>query len=166
VSLIFIDFEASSLSSRSYPIEIGCAWIEDDRVVHVAELIRPDPSWPPDWSAESAAVHGIGHAALALAEPAVSVARRFATLLTGRTIVSDAPDFDSRWLGRLLELTPQRPSFRVIDFDGLLHVAMSHEAQRAAFANLACAPTPHRAGGDAARLATAWLAGMRAESGR
>jgi DNA polymerase III subunit epsilon len=165
VSLIFLDFEASSLSRRSYPIEIGCAWIEADRVVHIAELIRPDPSWPPDWSAESAAVHGIGREALAIAEPAVSVARGFAALLAGRTIVSDAPDFDGRWLGRLLELMPERPSFRVVDFDGLLHVVMSHEAQRAAYAELVRAPTPHRAGGDAARLATVRVAGLRAERG-
>lgn len=165
MSLIFLDFEASSLSARSYPIEIGCAWITDDHIVHVAALIRPDPSWPPDWSAESAAVHGIGREALALAEPAVSVARRFAGLLAGRTIVSDAPDFDGRWLGRLLELLPGQPPFRIVDFDGLLHVAMSHEAQRAAYAELVRGPTPHRAGGDAARLAAAWLAGLRAERG-
>lgn len=165
MSLTFLDFEASSLSRRSYPIEIGCAWIEADRVVHIAELIRPDPSWPPDWSAESAAVHGIGPEALAIAEPAVSVARRFAALLAGRTIVSDAPEFDGRWLGRLLELMPERPPLGIVDFDALLHVVMSHEAQRAAYADLAHTPTPHRAGGDAAKLATAWLAGVRAERG-
>jgi DNA polymerase III epsilon subunit-like protein len=165
VSLLFLDFEASSLSARSYPIEIGCACVEDGRVVQVAELIRPDPSWSPDWSAESAAMHGVGREALALAEPAVSVARRFATLLAGRTIVSDAPDFDGRWLGMLLELLPQKPSIRLVDFDVLLHVAMSHEEQRAAYANLTSSPTPHRAGGDAARLAAAWLAGLRAERG-
>jgi DNA polymerase III subunit epsilon len=96
---------------------------------------------------------------------AVSVAQRFAALLAGRTIVSDAPDFDGRWLGRLLELMPERPSFRVVDFDGLLHVVMSHEAQRAAYAELVRAPTPHRAGGDAARLATVRVAGLRAERG-
>ena len=60
---------------------------------------------------------------------------------------------------------PQRRSFRVADIDGLLHVAMSHEAQRVAYADLARAPTPHCAGGDAARLATAWPAGLRAERG-
>jgi DNA polymerase III subunit epsilon len=69
VSLIFLDLEASSLSSQSYPIEIGCAWIENDRVVQVSDLIRPDLSWPPDWSRESEAVHGILLDALEHAEP-------------------------------------------------------------------------------------------------
>jgi hypothetical protein len=55
----FLDFEASSLSNRSHPIEIGCAWIEDGRVVQYASLLRPHPTWAPDWSAESAAVHRV-----------------------------------------------------------------------------------------------------------
>jgi DNA polymerase III epsilon subunit-like protein len=163
--LVFLDFEASSLSDHSYPIEIGCAWIQDDRVVQRASLIRPDPTWTPDWSSESACVHGIRRDALADAEPAESVARRFATLLAGRTIISDAPEFDGRWLGQLLDLLPRPTSLRVVDFDGIVHVVMSHEAQRAAYASLARAASPHRAGGDAARLATAWRAGLRAERG-
>jgi DNA polymerase-3 subunit epsilon len=162
---VFVDFEASSLSSRSYPIEVGCAWITDDHVVHVADLIRPDPTWPRDWSAESAAVHGIRRKELAHAEPAVSVARRYAALLTGATIVSDAPEFDAHWLGRLLELLPLPPSVRLFDFDHLMHVVMSHEAQRAVYDHLAGASSPHRAGDDAVRLATAWLAGLRTGCG-
>jgi DNA polymerase III epsilon subunit-like protein len=162
---VFLDFEASSLSIMSHPIEIGCAWIEDGRVVQHASLIRPQPTWAPDWSAESAAVHGIGRATLEAAEPAESVAWSFALLLAGRTTVSDAPEFDGPWLDQLLHLLSDPPSIRIVDFDALLHVAMSHEGQRAAYAALACAPTPHRAGGDAARLANAWLAGLRAEGG-
>jgi len=165
VSLVFVDFEASSLSSRSYPIEVGCAWITDDHVVRVADLIRPDPTWPRDWSAESAAVHGIRRRELAHAEPAVSAARRYGALLTGPTIVSDAPEFDAHWLGRLLELLPEPPIVRLVDFDHLVHVAMSYEAQRAVYDHLAGASSSHRAGDDAARLATAWLAGLRAGRG-
>jgi DNA polymerase III subunit epsilon len=165
MSLIFIDFEASSLSSQSYPIEIGCAWIEHDSVVQASDLIRPDPTWPPDWSHESAAVHGIRRGALEHAEPAIVIAGRFVPLLTGRTIVCDAPEFDGRWLGRLVELLPQPPVMRVIDFDALLHLALSHEGQRSAYAHLAVTSSPHRAGADAARLAAAWLAGKRAEIG-
>jgi hypothetical protein len=153
---MFLDFEASSLFSRSYPIEIGCAWIEDDRVVHVSELIRRDPSWTPDWSHESEAVHGIRQGVLDHTAPAVCVAGRFAGLLRGHTVVSGAPEFDGRWLTRLLELSPQAPDVRVVDFDALLHFALSHEGQRAAYQHLARTPSPHRAGADAARLATAW----------
>jgi DNA polymerase III epsilon subunit-like protein len=162
---MFLDFEASSLFSGSYPIEIGCAWIEEDRVVHVSELIRPDPGWTPDWSHESEAVHGIRQGLLDHAAPAVSVARRFAALLSGHTVVSDAPEFDGRWLTRLLELSQQAPDVRVVDFDALLHVALSHEGQRAAYEHLSRTASPHRAGADAARLATAWLVGARADCG-
>jgi DNA polymerase III subunit epsilon len=163
VSLIFIDFEASSLSSQSYPIEVGCAWIEDDRVVQVSDLIRPDIDWEPDWSHKSAAVHGIRRDALEQAEPAFKVAPRYAELLAGRTVVCDAPGYDGHWLGRLLELLPQSPLPKLIDFDALVHVALSHEGQRTVYAHLAATSSQHRAGADAARLAAAWLAGKRAD---
>jgi DNA polymerase III epsilon subunit-like protein len=159
---VFLDVEASSLSKKSHPIEIGCAWIEDGCVLQCASLIRPHPTWAPDWSAESAAVHGIDRGALDDAEPTENVARRFSVLLAGRTIVSDAPEFDGPWLGRLLSLLPDPPSVRLVDIDAFLHLALSREGQRAAYASLAGSPTPHRAGGDAARLANAWLAAMHA----
>lgn len=165
MSPVFIDFEATSLFGGSYPLEIGCAWITDDVAVSIADLIRPDPGWPEDWSAESAAVHGIRREDLANAEPAASVARRYASLLAGRVVVSDAPEFDERWLGRLLKLLPDQPRIRLIDLDHLVHVAMSHEAQRAVYEYLAVSSAPHRAGDDAARLAGAWLAGLRAARG-
>lgn len=45
--LMFLDFEASSLSSRSWPIEIGLAWFgHDGAIMSEGRLIRPDPSWP------------------------------------------------------------------------------------------------------------------------
>jgi DNA polymerase III subunit epsilon len=163
MTLMFIDFEASSLSDKSYPIEIGCAWIEDDRVVHVSDLIRPDVGWEPDWARDSAAVHGIRRDALEQAEPAFGVADRYAALLAGRTVVCDAPEYDGHWLGRLLELLPQSLAPKLVDFDALVHVALSHEGQRAVYAHLAATRSPHRAGPDAARLAAAWLAGKQAD---
>lgn len=40
--LVFIDFEASSLDSDSWPIEIGLSWIEPDgSVTSFGKLIRP-----------------------------------------------------------------------------------------------------------------------------
>lgn len=51
--------------------------------------------------------------------------------------------------GGVQELMPERSSFTAIDCNCLLDVVMSHEAQRAAYAALARAPMPHRAGGEA-----------------
>ena len=129
---------------RSHPVEIGSAWIEDGRLLEHASLIRPHPTWAPDWPAESAAVHGIDRGALDDAEPTENVARRFAVLLAGRTIVSDAPEFDGPWLGRVLSLLPDPSSVRLVDIDAFLHLALSREGQRAAYASLAGSPTPHR----------------------
>lgn len=57
---IFIDFEASSLSEQSWPIEVGLARLEGKRVVIESKLIRPRPDWSEfDWNEKSAAVHGI-----------------------------------------------------------------------------------------------------------
>ncbi|WP_171905933.1 hypothetical protein [Sphingobium phenoxybenzoativorans] len=53
--LVFLDFEASSLAKRSYPIEVG--WVFEDGS-SAAYLIRPAPDWT-DWDAGAAAIHGI-----------------------------------------------------------------------------------------------------------
>jgi DNA polymerase III subunit epsilon len=58
--LFYIDFEASSLSPGSWPIEIGMAWIEGGGVQSWSSLIQPDPSWDmEDWSQSSAIIHNI-----------------------------------------------------------------------------------------------------------
>lgn len=57
---VFLDFEASSLSKQSYPIEV--AWVfEDGR--HRSHLIRPTPEWT-DWSHEAEQIHGISRSLL------------------------------------------------------------------------------------------------------
>ena len=53
--IVFLDFEASSLSDESYPIEIGWAGEDGSTEQH---LIRPAPGWT-DWSATAEAVHRI-----------------------------------------------------------------------------------------------------------
>ena len=53
----FIDFEASSLSDKSYPMEV--AWSLSDGSIE-ARLISPEgiSQWT-DWSKDAQAVHGI-----------------------------------------------------------------------------------------------------------
>jgi hypothetical protein len=52
---VFIDFEASSLSKRSYPGEI--AWVFED-ARSPSFCIKPAQGWT-DWSTEAEALHGI-----------------------------------------------------------------------------------------------------------
>jgi DNA polymerase III epsilon subunit-like protein len=55
-----LDFEASSLSQESWPIEVGLSWLTDGEVQTWSTLIRPAANWElSDWAPQSAAVHGI-----------------------------------------------------------------------------------------------------------
>ena len=86
--LVFLDFEASSLGKRSYPIEVG--WVfEDGR--SEAHLIRPAPEWT-DWDAQAEAVHHIPRDLL-LREgaPHDVVAQRMIEALEGHDLLASAP---------------------------------------------------------------------------
>ncbi len=67
--LVFLDFEASSLSKQSYPVEV--AWVFEDGRSR-AFLIRPAPDWT-DWSSEAEAIHGISRELLEKEDVAVSI---------------------------------------------------------------------------------------------
>ena len=55
-----LDFEASSLTPQSWPIEIGLSWLKNGDVQTWTSLIRPAARWSfSDWSTQSGAVHGI-----------------------------------------------------------------------------------------------------------
>jgi hypothetical protein len=99
--ILFVDFEASSLSPHSYPIEIG--WC-DDTGAGEAYLIRPAESWK-DWSVASQGIHGISQEQLHQdGVPHQDVARRVMEVVNwpGIRMVSDAPTFDQVWLNKLL----------------------------------------------------------------
>jgi len=99
--VLFIDVEASGLSSASFPIEIG--WVLDE-VDSESFLIRQPKTWDfaSGWSAQSAAIHGITPAMLEAEGISVEEAcTRLDDLTGGRLVVSDAPRHDDWWLGRL-----------------------------------------------------------------
>ncbi len=157
--LLFLDFEASALDPESWPIEIGCAWSRAGRVSVRSTLIIPRRAWRRDvWSAEAAAMHGLTKQNLESGRPADLVAAdtdAFADYL----IVSDNPAWDQLWLDRLregrerLEVRPlRRVATERLDGRELDAFALGLLRTRA----------PHRAGGDAARLARAWFAAERA----
>jgi hypothetical protein len=99
VMKVFLDFEASSLSDRSHPIEV--AWVfEDGR--SEGYLIAPAPAWN-DWDDAAEAIHGISRAVLeAEGHPHEVIANRMVEALTGHDLFASAPSWDGKWLSVLL----------------------------------------------------------------
>ena len=126
---VFLDFEASSLSKRSYPIEVG--WVfEDGR--SDAFLIRPAPPWD-DWDEASEAIHRISHAELHVSGADHDfVARTMIERLAGHDLLASAPSWDGKWLSTLLRACGlPRHSLRLRSTDeGLRDVARSILAER------------------------------------
>lgn len=96
--LVFLDFEASSLSERSYPIEV--AWVFEDGRAE-AHLIRPAPAWK-DWGPAAEAIHRISRDTLEREGASHDfVARRMVEVLTGHDLLASAPSWDGKWLSTL-----------------------------------------------------------------
>jgi hypothetical protein len=96
---VFLDFEASSLSDDSYPIEVGWAAEDDSCEAH---LIRPAPGWT-DWSVLAEATHRLTREALVReGEPHDRVAHRVLEQLAGHEVFVTAPSWDGKWMSVLL----------------------------------------------------------------
>lgn len=97
--LAFLDFEASSLAKRSYPIEV--AWMFEDGIGE-AHLIHPAAGWE-DWSGDAQAIHGIARERLLREGTAHdAVAARMVEVLAGHDLLASAPSWDGKWLSTLL----------------------------------------------------------------
>jgi DNA polymerase III epsilon subunit-like protein len=161
-TVCFVDFEASSLSHDSWPIEVGLSWIDDGRVKTWASLIRPDPSWSMEaWHLESEAVHNIPSDMLTTAPAAEDVAREFLSRSEGRILVSDAPSFDRFWMKRLLDVIDTDPMPRVFNIGGAVSRLLDDVEMRVFWRELEFAHMPHRAGKDSAAMAGALRAATR-----
>ena len=91
--LVFLDFEASSLSKTSFPIEIG--WVFEDGQGE-GHLIRPAPGWS-DWDESAAKIHGISRAQLeGQGTPHDEICRHMLDCLTGHTLFASAPSWDGK----------------------------------------------------------------------
>lgn len=115
----FLDFEASSLASSSYPIEV--AWTQDDGMVN-SYLISPAgiEQWTV-WSAKAEALHGISRESLLAQGRSPSwVCRRMNEALTGKTVYVEDPSFDGMWLAELFRVSRQQPQFVLANIDELL----------------------------------------------
>ncbi|WEK46424.1 MAG: transcriptional regulator [Candidatus Andeanibacterium colombiense] len=170
--LAFLDFEASSLSKRSYPIEV--AWVFEDGRSR-AFLIRPAPGWT-DWSGEAEAIHRIDRATL-VAEGVdhTEVAQAMVECLAGHDLLASAPSWDGKWLSYLLRSAGfPRHTLRLRDSDdahyecarAILAPVVPPERLAATIAELFARieirppgqPPAHRALADAAEERELWLA--------
>jgi hypothetical protein len=99
VMRVFLDFEASSLSDQSYPIEVG--WVFEDGV-REAHLIRPAPQWT-EWDPAAETIHRIPRELLLRDGRSHDlVAARMVEALSGHDLYASAPSWDGKWLSALL----------------------------------------------------------------
>jgi len=114
--IIFLDFEASSLSGQSFPVEIG--WVAEDGGGET-HLIRPAPGWA-DWSPEAERIHGLSRDLLAReGRPVEVVARRVLDVLgaQGVVVASDAARWEQMWLNRLMQAAGLAHAIGVVELE-------------------------------------------------
>lgn len=116
----FLDFEASSLSSSSYPIEV--AWSLEDGTVE-CHLISPAgiEKWT-DWSHKAEGLHGISRdQLLAHGKSPSSVCRMMNEQLAGKVVYVEDLSFDGMWLAELFSVSwGQQPKVVLRGLDELL----------------------------------------------
>lgn len=168
--IVFLDFEASSLSPEGWPVEIGLSWLQATKTIETrSRLIRRHPLWPmSEWHERSAAVHGIDSGALEREGwEAPDVAAWYLELTAGKRVGSDAPEFERRWLRRLLDVGDLEPDVvergvvAVIDYYEVIDDVLNDLQMDRYHERLARIPSPHRAGPDAERHARALHAALR-----
>ena len=118
---LFIDFEASSLSGKSYPIEV--AWSDQEGQIE-SLLINPEhyPANWTDWDPSSERIHGLSRAYLVEhGKPPLMVAERMNQQLQDQVLYSDAPEYDGVWLRRLFDAAGLEAAFELADATKLLH---------------------------------------------
>lgn len=156
--IVFLDFEASGLFGRTWPVEAGYATssgLED------AFLIARHETWSlEDWDRKSAQIHGISLEDLAAEGLSADVAlARLEAGISDALVVSDAPDFDNHWLGMLAEATGRKAGFTIRDWTIVLPTAQSPEDLGALLARARAQETRlHRAAADARVMRAVWKA--------
>ena len=118
--IMTLDFEASALQLGSFPIEVGVAIGNGEKIIQTfTTLIQPRPEWLDSgvWSKQSQAIHGIEAAQLARGMPANEVCSALDRLLHGAAVYVDGGYFDAYWLFRLY--AGKSPKFRLVDLDAV-----------------------------------------------
>lgn len=164
---VFLDFEASSLSKHSYPVEVG--WVLEDGTGE-SHLIRPAPGWT-EWDPGAEAMHGISRETLHRhGMPHGEVCDRLVELFANNVVHAGAPSWDGHWLSMLLRaagrprhLLRLRPSDEA--FAAAARQRLGSAADEAAIiaritaarARVEVRPAMHRAFADARRDWEIWV---------
>jgi hypothetical protein len=155
-SLLFLQFEGSSLDRCSWPLEISYAWLADGRIEARSTVIAPRADWPMHaWSEAAAEVHGLSQRAVARGRPADRVAAETDDF-AGFDVVSDTPHWHQLWLDRLRAGREPRVTVRALD--AAAGERLTPREADALAAALRHVGRPQRRGADARRLALAWAA--------
>lgn len=110
----FIDFEASSLATKSYPIEVAFS-LEDGTVE--SYLIDPSgTSYWNDWDSYAESLHKITQEQLRRdgLQPNV-IAEIMNERLEGKVLYSDVQEYDWVWCQKLFDASNTTPKFKVSD---------------------------------------------------
>jgi hypothetical protein len=160
-NVMCIDFEASSLGRRSFPIEVAIAGAGTGAAQ--SWLIQPTPLWlaTGTWSEDSEALHGLSLARIAAeGKPAATVARALAEALFGKTTLSDNAGHDQAWLEMLFTAGGRATPFKLEDFGRFATGLITAAGQRPDIAMMRAEaeahglfPERHRAEPDARRNA-------------
>lgn len=111
-----IDFEASGLSKKSYPIEVGLT----NGNIEYQSLITPMNHWTY-WDQEAERIHNITQAALnAFGTASKEVALKLNELLSGQTVYCDCKEWDDFWCNVLFSDNAISPKFKIEDISNLL----------------------------------------------
>jgi hypothetical protein len=159
-ALLALDFEASGLDPRCYPIEVAIASVAGGDVREW--LIAPTTAWLETgiWQAEAEAMHGLSLAAIiAEGRNVAAVAAELTAATQGAVVLSDS-DHDTKWLRDLYNATGREPPFQLLDFEQFVWRAAVIRGRRPDIAIVkaeaeayALFPKEHRAGPDARRNA-------------
>ncbi|MDX1572486.1 MAG: hypothetical protein R3341_00575 [Methylophaga sp.] len=117
---VFMDFEASSLSHSSHPIEV--AWSDEQGQIH-SYLIKPEADWN-DWdSFAEQAIHRISRVQLHKeGHSAEFVVTKMRQQLSGKMIFCADPVFDQMWCEKLFNYQAASSAlpFRFASFEAAL----------------------------------------------
>ncbi|GJL91013.1 hypothetical protein [Hyphococcus sp.] len=152
-NIAFIDLEASGLSARSWPIEVGWCFASDKPQ---ALLIKPSADWSLDeWSPEAEALHGVSHKKIMAkgADPKL-VCEKLNAALAGKEVYSDAPDWDGFWLYRLFQSAKIRQNFKLSELSALFRATPPEKMDAALSEAVRIAPRKHRAAADVVHMRT------------
>ncbi|MDK9790149.1 hypothetical protein [Vibrio sp. D431a] len=120
-TLTFLDVEASGLDDESYPIQIG--WI-DTNGDYDEFLINPETasSWTYWNKIAEKKYHGLTRERCVKEGLSIfDAAQRLNRLLRGVVVTSDAPDYDTFWIIKLMNECGCEPSFCIQDVRELLN---------------------------------------------